>query len=101
MEDKCVVCGAVIPEGRHICPVCERRATSPCKDCESRHLHCHANCERYSAFKSSYGALQENIREQKAGSSEYSQYIHEKKSRSWARQRIDYNRKNGAKGKKS
>lgn len=25
MEDRCVCCGAVIPEGRHICPTCERR----------------------------------------------------------------------------
>lgn len=22
--DRCVVCGAVIPEGRHVCPACER-----------------------------------------------------------------------------
>ena len=24
MEDRCVCCGAVIPEGRQVCPVCER-----------------------------------------------------------------------------
>lgn len=24
MEDKCVICGKVIPEGRHICPICEK-----------------------------------------------------------------------------
>ncbi len=25
MEDKCVVCGAIVPEGRQVCPVCEGR----------------------------------------------------------------------------
>lgn len=24
--EKCVVCGAVIPEGRKVCPICERKA---------------------------------------------------------------------------
>lgn len=24
--DRCVCCGAIIPEGRQVCPVCERRA---------------------------------------------------------------------------
>jgi RNA polymerase subunit RPABC4/transcription elongation factor Spt4 len=24
MENRCVVCGAVIPEGRQICPICEK-----------------------------------------------------------------------------
>lgn len=22
MEDRCVCCGAIIPEGRHVCPIC-------------------------------------------------------------------------------
>lgn len=26
MENTCVCCGAVIPEGRQVCPRCERRA---------------------------------------------------------------------------
>lgn len=25
-ENRCVCCGAIIPEGRQICPICERRA---------------------------------------------------------------------------
>ncbi len=24
MEDRCVVCGGVVPEGRHVCPICNR-----------------------------------------------------------------------------
>jgi predicted nucleic acid-binding Zn ribbon protein len=24
MENRCVVCGAVIPEGRWVCPLCEK-----------------------------------------------------------------------------
>lgn len=25
MEERCVMCGAVIPEGRQVCPLCETR----------------------------------------------------------------------------
>lgn len=25
MDDTCVVCGAIIPEGRQVCPVCEQK----------------------------------------------------------------------------
>lgn len=28
-EDRCVCCGAVIPEGRMVCPICERKANNP------------------------------------------------------------------------
>ena len=27
MEDRCVACGAVVPEGRQVCPACEAGAT--------------------------------------------------------------------------
>ena len=27
MEDRCLICGAVIPEGRQVCPTCERGDT--------------------------------------------------------------------------
>ena len=23
---------------------------APCKDCEYRHLHCHADCDKYAAY---------------------------------------------------
>lgn len=26
MDNRCVCCGAVIPEGRMVCPICERAA---------------------------------------------------------------------------
>ena len=29
MEDRCVCCGAVIPEGRQVCPACEEKADLP------------------------------------------------------------------------
>ena len=25
-ENRCICCGDVIPEGRHVCPICEARA---------------------------------------------------------------------------
>lgn len=36
MPEKCVCCGAVIPEGRQVCPDCERKARlRPCPFCGS------------------------------------------------------------------
>lgn len=31
IDNSCVCCGAVIPEGRQVCPVCEARAYNPAK----------------------------------------------------------------------
>ena len=38
MEDRCVACGEVIPEGRQVCPMCEKGKQnmaneSPCVTC--------------------------------------------------------------------
>lgn len=55
MEDRCLYCGEIIPEGRQICPGCEdalyreideKKLTSvfpdyPCKRCKTTHK---ANC---------------------------------------------------------
>lgn len=29
MEDRCVVCGETVPEGRHVCPICNRKYERP------------------------------------------------------------------------
>ena len=53
MDEKCIVCGEVIPEGRQICPTCERKTNigrcSPCKECDKHgeDLTCHATCQDY------------------------------------------------------
>lgn len=26
MEDRCICCGAIVPEGMMVCPMCERKA---------------------------------------------------------------------------
>ena len=44
MEDTCVICGRVIPEGRQVCPACEQKQNetednspkSTCSDQENR-----------------------------------------------------------------
>lgn len=55
MDEKCIVCGSVIPEGRQVCPTCERKSRSerccPCKDCERREIGCHASCQDYIAWR--------------------------------------------------
>lgn len=36
-EDRCVMCGEIVPEGRMVCPCCEREVTAQTKepDCRS------------------------------------------------------------------
>lgn len=34
MENRCIVCGDIIPEGRMVCPICERES-NPQKNIES------------------------------------------------------------------
>lgn len=34
MEDRCLICGAIIPEGRQICPICEQNAENKQKEKE-------------------------------------------------------------------
>ncbi|CAH0537012.1 hypothetical protein [Oscillospiraceae bacterium] len=36
-EERCVMCGEIVPEGRMVCPCCERTATEQTKapDCQS------------------------------------------------------------------
>ena len=29
MEDRCICCGELIPEGRQVCPACEKKAEEP------------------------------------------------------------------------
>lgn len=48
MNDKCVICGEAVPEGRHVCPICNREfegqpalartdsCTSICPECGIR-----------------------------------------------------------------
>ena len=31
MEERCVVCGEIVPEGRQVCPMCE--AEERCENC--------------------------------------------------------------------
>lgn len=33
LDNTCVCCGAVIPEGRQVCQICERKYTGGCTDC--------------------------------------------------------------------
>lgn len=34
MNEFCVCCGAVIPEGRQVCISCESRVCDPCEECK-------------------------------------------------------------------
>ncbi len=55
MEERCVICGAIIPEGRQVCPGCEGGwdglRDSPCRYCTDRKLLCHGSCELYKAYR--------------------------------------------------
>lgn len=34
MDNRCVICGAIIPEGRQVCPNCEKRVENQTKERE-------------------------------------------------------------------
>lgn len=38
---------------------------SPCKNCRSRHVACHAECNRYAAFRTELEAYNQKVREEK------------------------------------
>ena len=55
MEDKCISCGAIIPEGRQICPNCEQKPKPfrcPCIKCvpPKRTPTCHGTCPDYAEY---------------------------------------------------
>lgn len=41
MEDRCIVCGSIIPEGRQVCPECEE------KRCAFEDIPCTRKCIYY------------------------------------------------------
>ena len=52
MDNRCIHCGAIIPEGELVCLMCEyRERTSCCKGCTERDVtpeyNCHMHCQRY------------------------------------------------------
>ena len=41
MEDRCVCCGEIIPEGRMVCPKCEKSFVVLCFECvHGQHIDC-------------------------------------------------------------
>lgn len=47
-SERCVICGAEIPEGRMVCPICEKRSSheeDDCSDCRNME-----NCTRYPCY---------------------------------------------------
>lgn len=67
MNNTCVACGAVVPEGRQVCPECERKTRqsrcSPCKDCTDRHEACHDTCDPYRDWKADHNAAMKYLHE--------------------------------------
>lgn len=45
----------------------------PCKDCEKRHPHCHAECKEYIAFSKYRTDLNQTIRDEKQHFSRYAE----------------------------
>ncbi len=57
MEDTCVVCGKIVPEGRQVCPTCERE-----NGCLPDDRKAMAYLLHQSAWKESEAAVQNKIR---------------------------------------
>lgn len=50
--DRCISCGAPVPEGRMVCPACAHGRTghdpyASCQGCPRREIGCHARCAGY------------------------------------------------------
>ena len=48
-DNRCVICGEIIPEGRQVCKCCEYRSEKPCRICgtpvpKGRHCYCSREC---------------------------------------------------------
>lgn len=51
MEDRCVCCGDVVPEGTWVCQGCKIATnTPPCHGCTDRRMECHIYCRNYLAY---------------------------------------------------
>lgn len=79
MEERCVVCGAIIPEGRQVCPLCEmdvntieydlRRMSAafpdyPCLRCKSKTKHI-CRCGKWETwFRNIWRKFRRNLKKQ-------------------------------------
>lgn len=72
MDNVCVVCGDPIPEGRQVCPACERQQQrDPCQVC-TRHgvdVNCHATCQAYCEWKEHQRKVREWLAEKRGHNS--------------------------------
>lgn len=89
MDEKCVVCGSVIPEGRQVCPACERQQhRCPCMECTRRTAECHGSCTDYTAWRQYRDKVGEWLRGQHHNSRMASQRFIDnikRKARGWTR----------------
>lgn len=66
MENRCIFCNDIIPEGRQFCPNCEKSILNkcPCQSCMDRQIGCHSNCKKYKFWSNKKIAKNKIIREQ-------------------------------------
>ena len=98
MEDKCIICGAIIPEGRQICPACEMRDFSqskvcPCNGCEKSGCGAyHDKCERFREWRKWLDDVNAWLKGLKAPTSKRAEEAYRERLRRRAR---GYDRKGG------
>ena len=89
MENVCIICGDPIPEGRQVCPTCERQQHGgPCQGCTKRETKCHAACQEYIAWKGYRDRVREWLRSQRHSSRMASQRLIimiKQRARGWRR----------------
>ena len=71
MEDRCVMCGDIVPEGTQVCSQCKLAISeAPCKGCHDRTVECHIYCIKYLMYFSANERLRD-IKLKQNGMKEY------------------------------
>lgn len=51
---------------------------TPCKDCKDRHMACHADCDKYRAWKADLDAQRIKCRQNKGQTIEFAEYARDR-----------------------
>ena len=79
MEERCVCCGEIIPEGKQICPSCQKttKHKCPCEPCvpPKRKPGCHGSCPEYKEWNLDHLKKNKIIRKSKAKQKIINDYV--------------------------
>lgn len=75
MDNTCIMCGDIIPEGRQVCPICENKVMHCCRDCTDRTSTCHDTCFNYGVYRKMIDKRNEAIQKSKKEHRDYDDHL--------------------------